>query len=130
MFTTSPAVRIASTRQNGICFADGPNVIFQPYASTTYMIVEGISRMRSATGPSSDAASKMRSGPICQTRNPRVRRPTTRRKPLSTGRGGRPDDPQHQDREHHGSDCGHPEEPVELAQHRKDQHDNGEVSAR
>ena len=42
MFTTSPAVRIASTRQNGISFADGPNVTFHPYASTTYMMVEGI----------------------------------------------------------------------------------------
>ena len=51
MFTTSPAVRIASTRQNGMFFAEGPKVIFQPYASTTYMMVEGISRTKQPDRP-------------------------------------------------------------------------------
>src|SRR5437773_131577 len=43
MFTTSPAVLIASRRQNGISFVDGPSVTFHPYASTTYMMTEGLS---------------------------------------------------------------------------------------
>src|SRR5437868_14854340 len=72
----------------------------------------------------------MRSGPIFQTRRMSVRRPTKRRMSLSTGPGRGSDDPKHQERKHDGSDCGHTEEPFELAYHGENQHDDGKVTAR
>src|SRR6266850_6854421 len=72
----------------------------------------------------------MRPGPICHTMKKRARRPAKSRKSLSTGSGGGSDYPEHQEREYHESNHGNPEEPVELADHSKNQHDDGKIAAR
>src|SRR5437016_4088996 len=128
MFTTSPAVRIANSRQNETAAACRPSVNRQPSDSRPYMRTDGSRMMRMAASPTPVTASRMRAGPMCQTRPTNVKRPRKRRTSLSTCKRRGPSDPSQHDPEDIRADRRQPEEPFQFAYERKDQQDHRKIS--
>src|SRR5581483_7065011 len=113
MLITSPAVRTARRRPKETCRAWRPSVHRQPCASARYMSSEGISMTSSAAGPSIEAASAMRAGPMCQTSPRSTASPKRKRAALTTKDFGRPGHPAQGDPEEVGADRREEDEEVE-----------------